>query len=128
MHYLLNQCYQFIKYLSRFFDCLAHPIKAGSKFYYCCTLNLPLLNWFWFVEYCQTSPKKNRYEDDLSAIFGQWHQWPKLHLSLDALSNQKILKGIYYLYFDRDRMSGFEWYGLFKTVLEPSSSSENRKY
>ena len=34
--------------------------------------------------------------------------------SLDALSNQKTLKGIYYLYFDRDRMSGFEWYGLSK--------------
>ena len=33
-----------------------------------------------------------RYEDDLSVIFDQW---PKLHLGLDALSNQKILKGIY---------------------------------
>ena len=32
-----------------------------------------------------------RYEDDLSVIFDQW---PKLHLGLDALSNQKILKGI----------------------------------
>ena len=62
-------------------------------------------------------------------IFGtSKNEQTKLHLSLYALSNQKILKGIYYLYFDRDRMSGFEWYGLFKTVLEPSSSSENRKY
>ena len=34
----------------------------------------------------------NKYEDDLRAIF---HQWQKLHLGLDALSNQKILKGIY---------------------------------
>ena len=25
-------------------------------------------------------------------------QWPKLQLALDALSNQKILKGVYYLY------------------------------
>ena len=33
-----------------------------------------------------------RYEDDLPVIFDQW---PKLHLGLDALSNQKILKGIY---------------------------------
>ena len=33
-----------------------------------------------------------RYEDDLRVIF---HQWPKLHLGLDAISNQKILKGIY---------------------------------
>ena len=31
-----------------------------------------------------------RYEDDLWVIFDQW---PKLHLGLDALSNQKILKG-----------------------------------
>ena len=35
-----------------------------------------------------------RYEDDLSVIFDQW---PKLHLGLDLLSNQKILEGIYYL-------------------------------
>ena len=32
-----------------------------------------------------------RYEDDLWVIFDQW---PKLELGLDALSNQKILKGI----------------------------------
>ena len=36
-----------------------------------------------------------RYKDDLRVIFDQWQ---KLHLGLDALSNQKILKGIYYLY------------------------------
>ena len=36
-----------------------------------------------------------RYEDELRVIFDQR---PKLHLGLDALSNQKILKGIYYLY------------------------------
>ena len=34
-----------------------------------------------------------RYEDDLRVIFDQW---PKLHLGLDVLSNQKILKGVYY--------------------------------
>ena len=34
-----------------------------------------------------------RYKDDLRVIFDQW---PKLHLGLDALSNQKILKGVYY--------------------------------
>jgi hypothetical protein len=33
-----------------------------------------------------------RYEDDLRVIFDQWQ---KLHLGLDALSNQEILKGIY---------------------------------
>ena len=32
------------------------------------------------------------YEDDLRVIFDQW---PKLHLGLDALSNQKILNGVY---------------------------------
>ena len=32
-----------------------------------------------------------RYKDNLRAIFDQW---PKLHLGLDALSNQKILNGI----------------------------------
>ena len=33
-----------------------------------------------------------RYEDDLRVVFDQWQ---KLHLGLDALNNQKILKGIY---------------------------------
>ena len=32
-----------------------------------------------------------RYEDDLRVIFDHW---PKLHLGLDALSNQRILKGV----------------------------------
>ena len=32
-----------------------------------------------------------RYKDNLRVIFDQW---PKLHLGLDALSNQKMLKGI----------------------------------
>ena len=32
-----------------------------------------------------------RYEDDLRVIFDPW---PKLHLGLGALSNQKILNGI----------------------------------
>ena len=31
------------------------------------------------------------YKDDLRVIFVQW---PKLHLGLDALSNQKVLNGI----------------------------------
>ena len=33
-----------------------------------------------------------RYKDSLRVIFDRW---PKLHLGLDVLSNQKILKGIY---------------------------------
>ena len=36
-----------------------------------------------------------RYKDRLRVIFDQW---PKLHLGLDALNNQKILKGTYLLY------------------------------
>ena len=32
-----------------------------------------------------------RYEDNLRVIFDQW---PKLHLGLDALSNQKIFNGV----------------------------------
>ena len=39
-----------------------------------------------------------RYEDNLRVIFDQW---PKLHLGLDALGNQKILKGIYYVLLDK---------------------------
>ena len=35
-----------------------------------------------------------RYEDDLRVIFDQW---PKLHLGLDALSNQKILNGVSFI-------------------------------
>ena len=34
-----------------------------------------------------------RYEDDLRVIFDYWS---KFHLGLDALSDQKILKGVYY--------------------------------
>jgi hypothetical protein len=37
-----------------------------------------------------------RYEGDLKGSF--LNQWQKLHLGLDALRNQKILKGIYYIY------------------------------
>jgi hypothetical protein len=37
-----------------------------------------------------------RYEDDLRVIFDQWQN---NHLGLDAPSNQKILKGIYYRWY-----------------------------
>ena len=36
-----------------------------------------------------------RYEDNLRVIFDQGQ---KLHFDLDAPNNQKILKGIYYIY------------------------------
>jgi hypothetical protein len=42
-----------------------------------------------------------RYEDDLRVIFDQW---PKLHLDLDALSNQKILNGVYSPFPSNDRV------------------------
>ena len=45
-----------------------------------------------------------RYEDDLRVIFDQW---PKLHLGLDALSNQKILKGIEYTSYHIDFFQDF---------------------
>ena len=45
--------------------------------------------WGWLLNFGM------RYEADIRVIFDQWQ---KLHLSLDALSNQKILKGIYYTY------------------------------
>ena len=35
-----------------------------------------------------------RYKDDLRVIFDQW---PKLHLGLGAINNQKILKGVYWV-------------------------------
>ena len=67
-----------------------------------------------------------RYEDDFRVIF---EQWPKLHMVLDALSNQKLLKGVYYsskdrwsqickekMYIDKKRFH-FEWYScLFGAV------------
>jgi hypothetical protein len=34
-----------------------------------------------------------RYEDNLTIIFDQLPKW---HLSLDSLSNQQILKGVYF--------------------------------
>jgi hypothetical protein len=35
-----------------------------------------------------------RYNDNLRVIFDQW---PMLHLGLDALSNQRILNGFYWV-------------------------------
>ena len=48
-----------------------------------------------------------RYEDDIRVIF---HQWQKLHLGLDALSNQKILNGIYSLSLKKvEKLQNFFW-------------------
>ena len=56
-----------------------------------------------------------RYEDDLRVIFDQWQ---KLHLGLDALSNQKILKGIYCLWCD-DVDIIFMLYTVIPRLLKP---------
>ena len=46
-----------------------------------------------------------RYKDDLRVIFDQW---PKLHLGLDALSNQNILKGVYCPYTHFSKTDAFK--------------------
>ena len=67
-----------IRQLSRFFDWLLYPNKGISTLI-SIMVNGTLLNF------------GKRYEDNLRVIFDQWS---KLHLGLDVLSNQKILKGI----------------------------------
>ena len=62
-----------------------------------------------------------RYEDNLRVIFDQW---PKLHLGLDALSNQKILNGIYYLLRSINYGLDFLW-SLFSQVVIIESSNDN---
>ena len=57
-----------------------------------------------------------RYEDTLRVIFDQRQ---KLHFGLDALSNQKILKGIYCLC----TLLGF---AIFLPVLPPLISQLNK--
>ena len=95
------------RYLSRFFDCLAHPNLSAALVLL--TPNTPLIHNsftkthkgdFGSAAKMGISTMVNdtllnfgkRYKDNLRVIFDQW---PKLHLGLDALSNQKILKGIY---------------------------------
>ena len=102
--------YTYTRYHSRFVDCLAHPNlnatlasdqKMTLKF---SSYLLPKFSRvsFTIVLISGISTMVNgtllnfgkRYEDDLRVIFDRWQ---KLHLGLDALSNQKILKGIYYI-------------------------------
>jgi hypothetical protein len=47
-----------------------------------------------------------KYENNLMVIFDQW---PKLQFGLDALSNQKLLKGIYSKHLLSDFLN---WYNL----------------
>ena len=122
--------YIYIRYLLRFFDCLAHPnlsaTFATDQKWPICHLRISYqslagslrslkkseflklflyffnqsLAQFTIVLIRKFSTMVNgtvlnfgkRYKDNLRVTFDQW---PKLHLGLDALSNQKILKGIY---------------------------------
>ena len=45
------------------------------------TLNLPLLYWLWFVEYCQNSPNKNKSPN-------HWHVTSILVCCIFAVSNR----------------------------------------
>ena len=87
-------------YLSRFFDCLAHPnLRATFSHWSKMTLKLssyllpkfsrvpfPLLV-LWLTTLCSTLVR------DTKMTF-KGHFWSKLHLGLDAISNPKILKDI----------------------------------
>ena len=67
-----------------------------------------------------------RYKDDLTVIF---YQWPKLYLGLDALSNQKILKGIYYIGMYRRMCSNTNmvWSRPWEKCAIPLTSHANTK-
>ena len=62
-----------------------------------------------------------RYEDDLRVIFDQW---PKLHLGLDALSNQKILNGVYQ---SPTLDQSISEYLLFQDWLEKTNADNDEK-
>ena len=96
------------RYHSRFFDCLAHPNLSATlatdqkcPLSHLCISYQSLAVSLTIVLISGISTMVNgtllnfgkRYEDNLRVIFDQW---PKLHLGLDALSNQKTLNGIYY--------------------------------
>ena len=72
----------------------------GLTFYYCDGLQPKMSAGIINEHECSTNKGiitllnfGNSYEDNLWVIFVQWLT---LHLGLDVLSNQKILKGIYY--------------------------------
>ena len=65
-----------------------------------------------------------KYEDNIRVIFDQW---PKLHLGLDALSNQKKLKGIYcivmsYFVFGCWSLLSLLLLDIFTASLQPTES------
>ena len=57
-----------------------------------------------------------RYKDDLRVIFDQWS---KLHLGLDALSNQKIFNGVYYpMITSWEPKTNYEFFNQSKYLFE----------
>ena len=95
------------RYHSRVFDYLAHPnlsaaLTTDQKWPFKLPLYLSLkfsrvpftLVLISLINTAVNGTLLNfgkRYKDGLRVIFDQW---PKLHFDLDALSNQKILKGV----------------------------------
>ena len=80
---------------SRFFDCLAHQNLSATSYLlpkFCrVPLTIALIPLISTVVNGTLLNFDKRYEDNLRVIFDQW---PKLHLGLDASSNQWILNGI----------------------------------
>ena len=76
----------FIRYLLRFFDCLAHPNLSAN---FATDEKWPLCHLR--ISYQSLAGSLGSLKNDIRVIFCQWK---KLYLGLNALSNQKILKGI----------------------------------
>ena len=81
----------------RFFDCLLHPNKGISTL-----VNGTMLNF------------GKRYKDNLWVIFDQW---PKLHLGLDALSNQKMVYEVSNYKWKIGQLQAFSEYPNFNTSI-----------
>ena len=83
------------RYLLRFFDCLAHPNLNATSFLLLKFSRVPLtLVLIPLISTIVNGTLLNfgkRYDDNLRVILDQWL---KMHLGLDALSNQKILKAV----------------------------------
>ena len=93
----------YIRYHSRFYDCLAHPnlsstLATGQKWPLSCLCisyqslarcHLPLIPLISIMVYGTLLNFVKRYEHDLGVIFDQW---PKFHLGPNALSNLKNLE------------------------------------
>ena len=98
----------YTRYLLRFFDCVVHPNLSATF----------ATDQKWPFSHLRISYQSLAESQSLTIVlisgistmvngtllnFGKrykgviFDQWPKLHFGLDALSNQKILNGIYYI-------------------------------